>query len=111
MTYARLYYTDEDGGIDFNCDEPPVWIDFAYLAFTIGMTFQVSDTDLQTTGYGAAPNSQLGGWYRSLDNLPDGLPQTLHPGILNRGGWYLLDDTRTALLPLKDRPSHGAAQS
>jgi uncharacterized membrane protein len=50
MTYARLYYTDEDGGIDFNCDEPPVWIDFAYLAFTIGMTFQVSDTELQTTG-------------------------------------------------------------
>jgi len=50
MTYARLYYTDEDGGIGFNCDEPPVWIDFAYVAFTIGMTFQVSDTDLQTTG-------------------------------------------------------------
>jgi uncharacterized membrane protein len=27
----------------------PVWSDFAYLAFTIGMTFQVSDTDLQTS--------------------------------------------------------------
>jgi len=26
-----------------------VWSDFAYLAFTIGMTFQVSDTDLQTS--------------------------------------------------------------
>lgn len=48
MTYARLYYTDEDGGITFNCDEPPIWTDFAYVAFTIGMTFQVSDTDLQT---------------------------------------------------------------
>jgi uncharacterized membrane protein len=50
MGYARLYYTDEDGGISFNTDQPPIWTDFAYLAFTIGMTFQVSDTDLQTQG-------------------------------------------------------------
>jgi uncharacterized membrane protein len=49
MMYARQYYIDEDGGIDFNTDEPPVWTDFAYLSFTIGMTFQVSDTDLQTS--------------------------------------------------------------
>ena len=33
---------------DFNQDEPPAYVDFAYLAFTIGMTYQVSDTDLQT---------------------------------------------------------------
>lgn len=44
--YARLYYVDEDGGIDFNEPDPPTYLDFAYLAFTIGMTFQVSDTDL-----------------------------------------------------------------
>ncbi|GIM89131.1 ricin-type beta-trefoil lectin domain protein [Paractinoplanes toevensis] len=52
-------------------------------------------TSLQTTAYGAGPASQLGGWYRSLDNLPNGLPSTLHPGVLNRGGWYLLDDSRS----------------
>jgi uncharacterized membrane protein len=46
--YARLYYTGPDAGIDFNSDEPPRYTDFAYVAFTIGMTFQVSDTDLQT---------------------------------------------------------------
>jgi uncharacterized membrane protein len=46
--YARLYYTGPDGGIDFNEAEPPSYADFAYLAFTIGMTYQVSDTDLQT---------------------------------------------------------------
>ncbi|WP_407938065.1 DUF1345 domain-containing protein [Nakamurella panacisegetis] len=46
--YARLYYTGSDGGIDFNQDDPPQYSDFAYLAFTIGMTFQVSDTDLKT---------------------------------------------------------------
>ncbi|HET9647211.1 MAG TPA: DUF1345 domain-containing protein [Microlunatus sp.] len=46
--YARLYYTGHDGGVDFNEIEPPQYTDFAYLAFTIGMTFQVSDTDLQT---------------------------------------------------------------
>jgi uncharacterized membrane protein len=48
LKYARLYYTDPVGGIDFNEDESPQYSDFAYLAFTVGMTFQVSDTNLQT---------------------------------------------------------------
>jgi len=34
------------GGIDFNDDEKPVYTDFAYLALTLGMTYQVSDTSL-----------------------------------------------------------------
>jgi uncharacterized membrane protein len=46
--YARLYYGHPDGGIDFNQQAPPRYSDFAYLAFTVGMTFQVSDTSLQT---------------------------------------------------------------
>jgi len=33
--------------LGFNEDEPPDYVDFAYLSLTIGMTFQVSDTDLQ----------------------------------------------------------------
>jgi uncharacterized membrane protein len=45
LRYARLYYSPPDGGIDFHGDAPD-YIDFAYLALTIGMTFQVSDTDL-----------------------------------------------------------------
>jgi len=48
LRYAMLYYTGPDGGIDFNQDDPPRYTDFAYLAFTVGMTFQVSDTDLKT---------------------------------------------------------------
>jgi uncharacterized membrane protein len=44
LRYARLYY-DEGGGIEFGA-EPPDYSDFAYLAFTIGMTYQVSDTPL-----------------------------------------------------------------
>lgn len=44
--YARLYYTDPHGGIDFNEDADPRYRDFAYLAFTVGMTFQVSDTNI-----------------------------------------------------------------
>ena len=48
LKYARLYYSGTVGGIDFNESEDPQYSDFAYLAFTIGMTFQVSDTDLQT---------------------------------------------------------------
>jgi uncharacterized membrane protein len=47
--YARLYYAHPVGGIDFNQAGPPRYADFAYLAFTVGMTFQVSDTTLQTS--------------------------------------------------------------
>jgi uncharacterized membrane protein len=46
LRYARLYYGDPIGGIDFNQDDPPAYADFAYLAFTLGMTYQVSDTNL-----------------------------------------------------------------
>ncbi|MBB3973586.1 DUF1345 domain-containing protein [Hansschlegelia beijingensis] len=35
--------------IDFPGDEPPRFIDFAYYAFTVGMTFQVSDTATQSS--------------------------------------------------------------
>jgi uncharacterized membrane protein len=45
LRYARIYYSPPDGGIDFQ-GEPPDYVDFAYLALTIGMTFQVSDTNL-----------------------------------------------------------------
>jgi uncharacterized membrane protein len=48
LRYAKLFYVDGQGsGVDFNQSKPPRYLDFAYLAFTIGMTFQVSDTDLQ----------------------------------------------------------------
>jgi uncharacterized membrane protein len=49
LNYALLYYTPPVGGIEFNQLEAPRYSDFAYLAFTLGMTFQVSDTNLQTT--------------------------------------------------------------
>jgi uncharacterized membrane protein len=45
LRYARLYYSSPEGGIDFGGDDPE-YADFAYLALTIGMTFQVSDTAL-----------------------------------------------------------------
>ena len=45
LRYARLYYSPPEGGVDFG-GEPPAYVDFAYLALTIGMTFQVSDTDI-----------------------------------------------------------------
>src|SRR5829696_3624316 len=43
------------------------------------------------------PNpAPLGGWRRSLDLVSGPVP--LHEGMLSRAGWYLLDDTQTALL-------------
>ena len=48
LRYAHLYYGEPPGGIDFHDDRDPRYIDFAYVAFTIGMTYQVSDTELNS---------------------------------------------------------------
>ena len=53
LRYARLYYSEPEGGVDFG-GQAPDYTDFAYLALTIGMTFQVSDTDLETPALRAA---------------------------------------------------------
>jgi uncharacterized membrane protein len=50
LRYAHLYFSAPAGVIDFGegADGPrPNYRDFAYLAFTIGMTYQVSDTQLR----------------------------------------------------------------
>ncbi|WP_310784584.1 DUF1345 domain-containing protein [Mycobacterium sp. Z3061] len=48
IRYADVYYSNSAGGIDFGGSENPRFLDFFYLGFTIGMTYQVSDTTLQT---------------------------------------------------------------
>ncbi len=50
LRYARQYYGGRPGGIDFHGSAPPRYVDFAYLAFTVGMTFQVSDPELTDSG-------------------------------------------------------------
>lgn len=44
LRYAHEYFSLK-GGIDFGPEEPQ-YPDFAYLAFTVGMTYQVSDTPI-----------------------------------------------------------------
>jgi uncharacterized membrane protein len=44
LGYARLYYKPPIGGIDFESE--PDYRDLAYVAFTVGMTYQVSDTQI-----------------------------------------------------------------
>ena len=52
LHYAHIYYVD-DGGKDTGgiripgCDEPDYW-DFLYFSFTLGMTFQTSDTQIES---------------------------------------------------------------
>jgi hypothetical protein len=60
-----------------------------------------------------APHLALGGYRRGLDgfNGDNGAPDTT-PGLLNRDGWYLLDDTTSALYDpatrqVTPRPGHG----
>jgi uncharacterized membrane protein len=48
LRYAHEYYTEPVGGINFKVPgEFPDYQDFGYVAFTVGMTFQVSDTDIE----------------------------------------------------------------
>ncbi|MFF9011771.1 DUF1345 domain-containing protein [Streptomyces sp. NPDC014870] len=44
--YAYLYCGTSEGGIDFNSEEPPAYRDFLYFSYNLGMTYQVSDTDV-----------------------------------------------------------------
>ncbi len=48
--YAYLYYRSSEGGIDFNSDVPPAYRDFFYFSYNLGMTYQVSDTDISRSG-------------------------------------------------------------
>jgi uncharacterized membrane protein len=51
LKYARLYYYDEPDqeGFDFGGEGDPTYSDFAYQAFTVGMSFGVSEiTPTQT---------------------------------------------------------------
>lgn len=49
LHYARLYYADTSATpVNFNRADRPDYLDFAYLAFTIGMTYQVSDTNISS---------------------------------------------------------------
>jgi uncharacterized membrane protein len=50
LRYAEDFYRGPPTGIDFGgapADDRPDYRDFAYVAFTVGMTYQVSDTNLR----------------------------------------------------------------
>jgi uncharacterized membrane protein len=47
--YAYLFYTEPVGGIDFNNNDQPSYRDFFYFSYNLGMTYQVSDTDVSST--------------------------------------------------------------
>ncbi len=55
LHYAHAFYTYSDetdgdaGGIEFPATKTPSYGDFLYFAFTLGMTFQTSDTDITAT--------------------------------------------------------------
>ena len=55
LRYAHIYYDDDEndskkhaGGLNFPNDNKPDYKDFAYFSFVIGMTFQVSDVEIES---------------------------------------------------------------
>ncbi len=50
LSYAKVYFAEKPvGGIDFNTDQSPRCSDFAYVAYTVGMSFAISDTNLTSS--------------------------------------------------------------
>jgi uncharacterized membrane protein len=47
LRYADLHFGSTNRGIDFDDSDGPTYRDFAYVAFTIGMCYQVSDTAIR----------------------------------------------------------------
>jgi hypothetical protein len=50
LRYARVYgrvAAGMAGGIDFNQDDAPTYSDFGYFSVGLGMTYQVSDTNVR----------------------------------------------------------------
>lgn len=47
LRYADLYYDEPVGGIVFPATDDPDYRDFCYVGFSVGMTFQVSDTNVE----------------------------------------------------------------
>ena len=51
LRYAHLYYREDEegvGGVEFPGGAQPSYFEFAYLAFTVGMCFQVSDSSVSS---------------------------------------------------------------
>ncbi|MGY3334595.1 putative membrane protein [Streptomyces filamentosus] len=48
--YAYLYHRPPEGGIDFNSRDRPRYTDFLYFSYNLGMTYQVSDTNVSDPG-------------------------------------------------------------
>lgn len=56
LHYAHMYYQGEQerggiGGIDFPGSPEPNYWDFIYFSFTLGMTFQTSDSNITATRF------------------------------------------------------------
>lgn len=54
LRYAVMYYTSDKKGISFDdtpISEEPRFTDFMYLAYTVGMCYQVSDIQLESSHF------------------------------------------------------------
>ncbi|MFV0435493.1 MAG: DUF1345 domain-containing protein [Leucobacter sp.] len=54
LHYAHVYFSPDEsgeplGGISFNVESQPSYVDFVYFSVGLGMTYQVADTDVSRT--------------------------------------------------------------
>lgn len=67
-----------------------------FTAANVQVTFKVGGRVVTAHPVAGSTAGNLGGWTRALDDQDGSVP--LHPGVLSTAGWYVLDDTDTALL-------------
>jgi hypothetical protein len=84
-----------------------------FNSHNVVVTSRTSSWRAHPTWRAAKDPKNLGGWVRALDN--DSEPVALHPGLLSRRGWFLLNDSRDPVLThnargFATRPSHGRYQ-
>ena len=67
-----------------------------FSASDLSLTLRLSRRRVTVHPSAGTGPGNLGGWTRALDNQDAPVP--LHPGLIATGGWYVLDDSQTALL-------------
>ncbi|MFI2645612.1 TIM-barrel domain-containing protein [Streptomyces sp. NPDC018610] len=121
-TAQTLTLPATDGWDDWRTASVPVTLGAGETDLTLGCpdpaSCHVNVDTVSVTATGAAapqPHIALGGYRRGLDGVTgQGAAPATTPGLLDKDGWYLLDDTPSALYDtaarkVTPRPSHGGA--
>lgn len=104
LRYAHLHYLDAPNGIDFNQDGDADYLDFAYVAFTMGMTYQCrtrTSADRHSVARGSGTRSSRSCSARSCSRR-----RSISSRVSRRRAeWHVGVGSARSLVATRDRPS------